>query len=271
MYGLPLLVAQYTAERLVVVRGSKKVLHLLQDARYKEYSTLVKDGHQNALERIELARLPIEERMEAQQERLAMQQAKALSHTTTAMLVGSQAQSVTSQTCAADASGSKNQQAPTADLPKSVLIEAKSEVLHFADLTTFNEWPKIDSQVEGCGGWKEISTQSRNNYNKRRHLVQRISMLMEHGLSATAACRVYAHIQQQGGFSLAEVRDAVNFAEPVPDSRAKGGRPASRKDNDIMPRDKSKTLVTKGQILLWHATALQVELSQARDKAALKL
>ena len=275
LYGLPLLVAQYTAERLVVVRGSKKVQHLLQDARYKEYSTLVKDGHQNALERIELARLPIEERMEAQQERLAMQQAKALSHTTIAMPVGSQAQSVTSQTCAADASGSKNQQAPTADLPKSVMVEAKSGVLHFADLTTvedaFNEWSKIDSQVEGCGGWKEISTQSRNNYNKRRHLVQRISMLMEQGLSATAACRVYAHIQQQGGFSLAELRNAVNFAEPVPDSRAKGGRPANRKDNDIMPRDKSKALVTKGQILLWHATALQAELSQARDKAALKL
>jgi len=133
------------------------------------------------------------------------------------------------------------------------LVKAKSGVLHFADLTTvedaFNEWPTIDSQVEGCGGWKELSKQSRNNYNKRRHLVQRISMLMEHGLSATSACRVYAHIQQQGGFSLAELRDAVNFAEPVSDSRAKGGKPASRKDNDIMPRDKSKTLVTKGQIL----------------------
>jgi len=102
-------------------------------------------------------------------------------------------------------------------------------------------------------------------------LVQRISMLMEHGLSATAACRVYAHIQQQGGFSLAEVRDAVNFAEPVPDSRAKGGRPASRKDNDIMPRDKNKTLVTRGQILLWHAKALQAELSQVAVKADLKL
>ena len=36
-----------------------------------------------------------------------------------------------------------------------------------------------------------------------------------HGLSAKAACRVYAYIQQQGGFSLAELRDAVNFAEPV--------------------------------------------------------
>ena len=275
LYGLPWLVAQYTAERLVVVRGSKKVQQLLQDARYKEYSAHVKHGHRNALERIELARLPLEERMEAQQQRLAMQQAKTLSQATTAVPAGSRAQFVTSHTCAADESGSKNQQAPIANLPESALVEAKSGVLHFADLTTvedaFNEWPKIDSQVEGCGGWKELSKQSRNNYNKRRHLVQRISMLMEHGLSASSACRVYAHIQQQGGFSLAELRDAVNFAEPVPNSRAKGGRPASRKDTDIMPRDKSKTLVTKGKILLWHAKALQAELSQARDKAALKL
>ena len=275
LYGLPLLVAQYTAERLVVVRGSKKVQQLLQDACYKEYSAHVKHGHRNALERKELARLPLEERMEAQQQRLAMQQAKTLSQATTAMPAGSRAQFVTSHTCAANESGSKNQQAPIANLPESALVEAKSGVLHFADLTTvedaFNEWQKIDSQVDGCGGWKELSKQSRNNYNKRRHLVQRISMLMEHGLSASSACRVYAHIQQQGGFSLAELRDAVNFAEPVPNSRAKGGRPASRKDTDIMPRDKSKTLVTKGQILLWHAKALQAELSQARDKAALKL
>ncbi len=275
LYGLPLLVAQYTAERLVVVRGSKRVQQLLQDARYNEYSAHVKHGHRNALERIELARLPLEERMEAQQQRLAMQQAKTLSQATTAMPAGSRAQFVTSHTCAANESGSKNQQAPIANLPESALVEAKSGVLHFADLTTvedaFNEWQKIHSQVDGCGGWKELSKQSRNNYNKRRHLVQRISMLMEHGLSASSACRVYAHIQQQGGFSLAELRDAVNFAEPVPNSRAKGGRPASRKDTDIMPRDKSKTLVTKGQILLWHAKALQAELSQARDKAALKL
>ena len=275
LYGLPLLVAQYTAERLVVVRGSKKVQQLLQDARYKEYSAHVKHGHRNALERIELARLPLEERMEAQQQRLAMQQAKTLSQATTAMPAGSRAQFVTSHTCVANESGSKNQQAPIANLPESALVEAKSGVLHFADLTTvedaFNEWQKIDSQVDGCGGWKELSKQSRNNYNKRRHLVQRISMLMEHGLSASSACRVDAHIQQQGGFSLAELRDAVNFAEPVPNSRAKGGRPASRKDIDIMPRNKSKTLVTKGQILLWHAKALQAELSQARDKAALKL
>jgi len=99
-------------------------------------------------------------------------------------------------------------------------------------------------------------------------------MLIEakpHGLSAKAACRVYKYIQQQGGFSLAELRDAVNFAEPVPSSKAKGGRPASREDNDTMPRDKSKTLVTKGQILLWRAEALQAELSQVGVKANLEL
>ncbi|DBB16952.1 TPA: hypothetical protein ACH3X3_014062 [Trebouxia sp. C0006] len=262
LYGLPLLVAQFTAERLVVVRGSRKVQQLLQDARFKEYNAHVKHGHRNALERIELARLPLEERMEAQQQRLAM---CYLSQATTAMPAGSRAQFVTSLTCAADESGSKNQQAPIANLPEAALVKAKSGVLHFADLTTvehaFNEWPKIETQVEGCGGWKELSKQSRNNYNKRRHLVQCINMLVEHGLSATSACRVYAHIQQQGGFSLAELRDAVYFAEPVPDSKAKGGRPASRKDTDITPRDKSKTPVTKGQILLWHAKALQAELS----------
>ena len=143
LYGLPLLVAQYTTERLVVVRGSKKVQELLQDARYKEYSAHVKHGHQNALERIELARLPLEERMEAQQQRLAM---CCLSQATTAMPAGSRAQFVTSLTCAADESGSKNQQAPIANLPESALVKAKSRVLHFADLTTvedaFNEWPK---------------------------------------------------------------------------------------------------------------------------------
>ena len=223
LYGLPLLVAQYTAERLVVVRGNKKVQQLLQDARYKEYSTLVKDGHRNALERIELARLPIEERMEAQQELLAMQQAKALSHATTAMPAGSKAQFVTSYTCTADESGSKKQQAPLANLPESASVKAKIGVLHFDDLNkvedTLNEWPKIDSQVEGCGSWKELSKSSRNNYNKRRHLAQRLCMLMEakpHGLLAKAACRVYTYIQQQRGFSLAELRDVVNFVEPVP-------------------------------------------------------
>ena len=137
LYGMPLLVAQYTAERLVVVRGSKKVQQLLQDARYKEYSAHVKHGHWNALERIELARLPLEERMEAQQQRPAMQQAKTLSQATTAMPAGSRAQFVTSHTCAADESGSKNQQAPIANLPESALVKAKSGVLH---LLTSPQW-----------------------------------------------------------------------------------------------------------------------------------
>ncbi len=161
LYGLPLLVAQFTAERLVVVRGSRKVQQLLQDARFKEYNAHVKHGHRNALERIELARLPLEERMEAQQQRLAM---CYLSQATTAMPAGSRAQFVTSLTCAADESGSKNQQAPIANLPEAALVKAKSGVLHFADLTTvehaFNEWPKIETQVEGCGGWKNCQNKA---------------------------------------------------------------------------------------------------------------
>ncbi len=274
LYGLPLLVARYTADRLVVVRGSKKVQQLLQDAYYKEYITLVKDGHQNALERIDLARLPIEERIAAQLERSAMQQAASVSQATTTILDGSKAQLVTSHTCVVAESKFEDQQAPLAKLPKSTLVTG---VLHFAALNTvedaFNEWPEIESQTEVLGGWKELSKQSRNNFNKRRHLVQRIRMLMEpkpHGLSAKAACRVYAYIQQQGGFSLAELRDAVNFAEPVPDSTAKGGRLSSRKDSDTMLRDKSKTLVTKEQILLWRTEALQVGLCQVGRKQDLE-
>ncbi len=280
LYGLSLLVAQYTAERLVVVRGSKKVQQLLQDARYKEYSAHVKHGHRNALERIELARLPLEERMEAQQQRLAMQQAKTLSQATTAMPAGSRAQFVTSHTCIADEFDLKDQQAPLAELPKSTLVTTKTGVLHFSALNTaedaFKEWPKIESQIEDLGGWKEVSQLSRNNFNKRRHLVQRIRMLMEakplgHGLTAKTACRVYAYIQQQGGFSLAELRDAVNLAEPVPDGRAKGGRPASRKDNETISSGKSKTLVTKEQILFWREEALQAELCQEERKVDLEL
>ena len=269
LYGLPLLVARYTAERLVVVRGSRKVQQLLQDARYTEYITLVKDGHQKALERIDLAKLPMEERIAAQLQQVATQQATSLSQATATMVASSKTPLVTSHTCFANELDLKDQQAPLAELPKSTLVTRKTGVLHFSALKTaedaFKEWPKIESQIEDLGGWKEVSQLSRNNFNKRRHLVQRMRMLMEakplgHGLTAESACRVYAYIQQQGGFSLAELRDAVNLAEPVPDGRAKGGRPASRKDNETISSGKSKTLVTKEQILLWREEALQAEL-----------
>ena len=273
LYGLPLLVAKYTAGRLVVVQGSKKVQQLLQDARYKEYSAYVKHGHQNALERMDRARLPVEERIAAQLlvERSAMhaaQQAESLPQASTLVLDSSQAQLMmcTSHTCVVVEAKSEDQQAPLAKLPKP-------GVLHFAALNTveeaFNEWPKIESQVEELGGWKEVSKQSKTNFNKRRHLVHRIRMLIEakpHWLSAEAACRVYTYIQQQGGLSLGELRDAVNHSEPVPDNSAKGGRPASRKDNDPMPRDKTKAVVTKKQILSWRKEALHVELSQVEHK-----
>ena len=133
LYGLPLLVAKYTAERLVVVRGSKKVQQLLQDACYKEYSAHVKHGHRDALERIERARLPMEERIAAQLsvERSAIQQAESFPQASTTMLVGSQAQLVTSHTCVVEAK-SEDQQAPLAKLPKS-------GVLHFAALKTVED------------------------------------------------------------------------------------------------------------------------------------
>jgi len=81
-----------------------------------------------------------------------------------------------------------------------------------------------------------------------------------HGLSAEAACRVYQHVKQQGDFSIAELRDAVNHAEPVPDGRARGGLAASRKDMGVMPRGKKKPRVTKQQILAGRKEALQAEL-----------
>ena len=112
------------------------------------------------------------------------------------------------------------------------------------------------------GSWRPLTKQSKNNYNKRRRLVQRICLLMDvkpHGLSAEAACRVYQHVKQQGDFSIAELQDAVNHAEPVPNSRARGGLAASRKDMDVMPRGKKKPHLTKQQILAWREEALQAE------------
>ena len=215
----------------------------------------------------------MEERIAAQLlvERLAMQQAESLPQASTTKLVSSKAQPVTGHRCVVLESEPKVQQAPLVEL-------LKSGVLHFAALNTvqdaFYEWPEIESQVEEVGGWKEVSKQSRTNFNKRRHLVQRIRMLIgakPHGLSVEAACRVYAYIQQQGGLSLAELRDAVNHSEPVPDSSAKGGRPASWKDNDPMPREKHRVVVTKKQILSWRKEALQVELSQVEHNVVFKL
>lgn len=45
-----------------------------------------------------------------------------------------------------------------------------------------------------------------------------------------------------------------------PDSRARGGLAASRKDMDVMPRGKNRPHVTKRQILAWREEALQAEL-----------
>ena len=68
MYDLPLLLDLYTAKKFVVVRGSQKVCNLVQDERYMEYSTVFRDAHKKAIERIELARFLLEEWLAAQQE-----------------------------------------------------------------------------------------------------------------------------------------------------------------------------------------------------------
>jgi len=234
--------------------------------RYMEYCRLVRDAHKAALDRIELARLPLEEQMAAQQERLATQQQAQLTATLHAMFAKFQAGTDNPKGCV-DEPEPKQQSAAPASLPELPVVAAKSGVLRFADLKTveqaFHEWPSIETQIEAQGGMKELSKDSRTNYNKRRHLVQRIRLLMDvksHGLSAEAACRVYQHVKQQGDFSLAELRDAVNHAEPVPSSTARGGVPASRKETYVMLRDKKKPPVTRRQILARREEALQAEL-----------
>ena len=269
LYGLPLLLDLYTPKNLVVVRGSTKVCELMQDQRYMDYCTLVRDAHKTSLDRIQLAKLPLEERLAAQQQ-------AHLTETLHALVAKMQAGTdnrVTSGPCVVDEPEPKQQPAAPASPPNLQVAAAKSGLLFFkSNLETveqaFHEWPSIEGQIEAQGGWHQLSDKSRNNYNKRRHLVQRIRLLMDvqsHGLSAEAACQVYSYVQHKGGFSLAELRNAVNHAEPVPDSRARGGKAASRKDTDVMPRDKNKTPVTKGQVLLWRSEALQAELSQVGD------
>ena len=250
LYGLPLLLELYTAERLVVVRGSIKVRKMLQDVRYKEYCIPVRNAHKKALDRIELAKFPLAEQMAAQLEQLAMQQADAHSHAVKAMLANLEVTQnpTTSTAVVVDEPESWEQQASFASLPESPVVAANCGVLHFADLHTveqaFHEWPKIESQTAAQGGWRPLKKQSKNNYNKRRHPIQRIRLLMvakPHGLSADAACRVCQHVKQQGDYAIAELRDAVNHAQPVPDSKAKGGLAASRKDMGVMPRGYQKT------------------------------
>ena len=66
-----------------------------------DYSTLVIDGHHKALDRI-AGKALIGAWMEAQQDRFAIQQAKALSNAITAMLASPEVQFLTSHTCTAN-------------------------------------------------------------------------------------------------------------------------------------------------------------------------
>lgn len=84
------------------------------------------------------------------------------------------------------------------------------------------------------GGWGPLKKQSKNNCNKRRHLVQRLRLLMDvkpHGFSA---CRVYQHVKEEDWQLAAKTW--------------------------FMPRGEKKPQVTKRQILAWREEALQAEL-----------
>ena len=138
LYGLPLLLDLYTTKRLVVVRGSIKVRKMLQDVRYKEYCILVRNAHKKALDRIELARLPLEQQMATQLEQLAMQQADAHSHAVKAMLANLKVTQnpMTSAAVVVDEPESRDQQASFASLTESPVVAANCGLLHFADLDT---------------------------------------------------------------------------------------------------------------------------------------
>ena len=176
LYGLPLLLDLYTAEKLVVVRGSIKVREMLQNVRYKEYCRLVRNAHKKALERIELARLPLEERMAAQLEQLAIQQAEAHSHAIQAMLANLKVTQnpTTSAAVVVDEPESRDQQASFASLPESPVVAAKCGLLHFADLHTveqaFYEWPKIESQMAAQGGWRPLTKQKQKQLQQKTAL-----------------------------------------------------------------------------------------------------
>ena len=91
---------------------------MLQGVRYKEYCIFVRNAHKKALDRIELARLPLEERMATQLEQLAMQQAEAHSHAVKAMLANLKVTQnpMTSAAVVVDEPDSRDQQASFASL-----------------------------------------------------------------------------------------------------------------------------------------------------------
>ena len=164
----------------------------------------------------------------------------------------------------------------TVSLPLEVLAEfashlrpsiAETETKVANKLKELNALPRKEKQWQCNQKVRTYLADMQTSVQAERRLFQ----VFLYGLPLLVAQYIAERLVVVRGISLAELRDAVNFAEPVPNSRAKGGRPASRKDNDTMPRDNIKTLVTKGQILLWRAEALQVELSQVGVKADLEL
>ena len=109
---------------------------MLQDVRYKEYCILVRNAHKKALDRIELARLPLVQQMATQLEQLAMQQADAHSHAVKAMLANLKVTQnpMTSAAVVVVEPESRDQQASFASLTESPVVAANCGLLHFVDL-----------------------------------------------------------------------------------------------------------------------------------------
>ncbi|KAL3134581.1 hypothetical protein ABBQ38_006421 [Trebouxia sp. C0009 RCD-2024] len=171
-YGLPLLLDLYTPENLVVVRGGEKVSELMQIRCYVEYCRFVRDAHTTALDRIQLAKFPLEERLAAQQQA----QLTEMLHALVAKLQSGTNDPTAVGPCAVAEPEPKQQPAAPASSPRLQVAAAKSGLLFFkSDLETveqaLHEWPSIEGQIKAQGGWHHLSDKSRNNYNKRRHLV----------------------------------------------------------------------------------------------------
>ena len=74
---------------------------------------------------------------------------------------------------------------------------------------------------------------------------------------------MYQRVMDGFGFTLRELRDAINHAEPVADTNRKGGQAADRSEDSAMSRCKSKRAVTRREILDSLADSLRVALQAA--------
>ena len=282
LYGLPLLVDAYGAERLVVVRGSPQVARLLADPRYLEYAEDVRAAHQEALRRIEVAQLPDEDRIRqaikefarasgssaapspSKKRKLAADEPApaALAPAAPACCVPPPAPPYPLPAPAPAPAPWPASAAPVAACVRTGIIDFNMRLRTARE--AFEEWRGVEARVSGLGGMQNCSKKSCNLVNKNRHLVERMRLVMQqHSLGEQAVCDMYQRVMDGFGFTLRELRDAINHAEPVPDASRRGGQTADRSEDSAMPRGKSKPAVRRREILDSLAGSLQVALRAA--------